>query len=198
MLTAGNPLGAAGSKKYRAAVLHLLPQLRLLDGKPGYAHRTASPAASSDAGGYASASTSTSTTAAAAAQAGLGLAPSYASIHLSTPPKLTRPRPSPRYARDTQVERIRRGLGRCAAAAAGAAMPVAPLPSAPEDGLDADLLPDPAPRTYVPPWRRTPNPLPHGWCDYAGIAAQCLEEQPSSGSGGVRNSSSSGGQRRRR
>lgn len=165
----GNPL--AGN--YRVAVLHLLPSIHQLDGTPCHPGRAASSSSLPDA----------------------AASSSYGSIHLPTHQrKQTEVLQRPRYARETHAEMMRRGReprttvgggARAAALVAAAAAPPGdaddagrpPTPRRDRQGFRSpppQLRRAPPPPGYVPPWRRLPNPLPRGWRDYAGLAAQGL------------------------
>lgn len=167
----GNPL--AGN--YRVGVLHLLPSLQQLDGAP------CPPARAASSGLDAAAASSSS----------------YGSIHVSTHQrKRSEGDHRPRYTKETHAERFRCGLEPHASIVGGGAKvaaPASPPPTTtqrPDDVARAtaaarrdrqgfrspppQLLRAPPPPGYVPPWRRLPNPLPRGWRDYAGLAAQGL------------------------
>jgi hypothetical protein len=176
-------------------MLHLVPTLQSLDSIPCYPHRSALPTTFN---GRASSSSSNSNN--NSGNSGNSLNPradslsssssSYTSIHLpphrSVAQKHATDRRRPRYAKETQAELMRRGFSgpRTPAPESSSALHGEAAAAAAAEGQDQHshspppqpLQPPPS-SSYVPPWRRLPNPLPHGWRDYAGLASQSLVER---------------------
>lgn len=168
-LEPGNPLIAATpGGHYRAAVRHLLPALRLLDGSPCFPHRSRKSEQAADPSDL--------------------LSSSYSTLHRPQrkQPSATYGVRRPRYARDTEAEVSRRRASG-ASTSTGSHLGGASGTAASDNGDDSSSSssgspsqpqqqqpPPTQPSGYVPPWRRLPNPLPHGWRDYAGLAAQSL------------------------